>query len=110
MGAASAAAGKPTTIEVQAAPNQQVKVVWRDPSGKAWRIPLPAYGLLLESDVPRDVAEEFAGKAVSVNCHPGSLCCLPDGYRFRDGHGETWPVRGVDCVLLGYGDRDEQLA
>ncbi|MGA2263435.1 MAG: hypothetical protein ABSH28_18615 [Acidobacteriota bacterium] len=71
---------------------------------------LPAYDLLLENGVPPDVAEEFAGKAVSVNYHPGSLCCLPDGYRFRDGHGGKWPVRAVDCLLLGYGDRDERLA
>ena len=119
MGAASAAAGKPTTIEVHAAPNQQVRVLWRDSSGKAWRIPhdwrrrrilLPAYDLLLENDVPPDVAEEFAGKAVSVNYHPGSICCLPDGYRFRDGHGGRWPIRATDCLLLGYGDRDERQA
>ncbi|MGD1155439.1 MAG: hypothetical protein ABSA41_06370 [Terriglobia bacterium] len=70
----------------------------------------PAYDLLLENDVPPDVAQEFAGKTVSVNYHPGSLCCLPDGYRFRDGHGGRWPVRAVDCVMLGYGDRDERLA
>ena len=119
MGAAFAAAGKPATVEVHAAPNQQVRVLWRDSSGKAWRIPpdwrnrrirLPAYDLLLENGVPPDVAEEFAGRAVSVNYHPGSLCCLPDGYRFRDGHGGKWPIRAVDCLLLGYGDRDERLA
>jgi len=119
MGAASAAAGRPTTIEVHAAPNQQVRVLWRDSSGRASRIPhdwrrrrirLPAYDLLLENDVPPDVAEEFAGKSVSVNYHPGSFCCLPDGYRFRDGHGGRWPIRAIDCLLLGYGDRDERLA
>ena len=119
LGAASAAAGKPTTIEVHAAPNQQVRGLWRDSSGRAWRIPhdwrkrrvlLPAYGLLLENNVPPDVAEEFAGKAVSVNYHPGSLCCLPDGYRFRDGQGGRWPIRAIDCLLLGYGDRNERLA
>ena len=119
MGAAFRAAGKPTTIEVHAAPNQQVRVLWRDSSGRASRIPhdwrrrrirLPAYDLLLENDVPPDVAEEFAGKSVSVNYHPGSLCCLPYGYRFRDGHGGRWPIRAIDCLLLGYGDRDERLA
>jgi hypothetical protein len=119
MGAASAAAGEPTAIEVRAAPNQQVRVLWRDSSGKAWRIPhdwrrrrirLPDYDLLLENGVPPDVAEEFAGKAVSVNYHPGSLCCLPDGYRFRDGYGGRWPIRAIDCLLLGYGDRDERQA
>jgi len=119
MGAAFRAAGKPTAIEVHAAPNQEVRVLWRDSSGRAWRIPhdwrkrrvrLPAYDLLLENDVPPDVAEEFAGKSVSVNYHPGSLCCLPDGYRFRDGHGGRWPIRAIDCLLLGYGDRDERLA
>ena len=96
-----------------------MKVLWRDASGKAWRIPhdwrrrrirLPAYDVLLENDVPPDVAEEFAGKAVSVNYPPGSLCCLPDGYRFRDGHGGRWPIRAIDCLLLGYGARDERLA
>ena len=119
MGPASAAAGKPTTVEVHAAPNRQVRVWWRESSGRAWRIPhdwrrrrilLPANDVLLENDVPAEVAEEFAGKAVSVNYHPGSLCCLPDGYRFRDGHGGRWPIRATDCLLLGYGDRDEHLA
>jgi hypothetical protein len=111
--------GKPNLIEVCAAPHRQVQVFWRDSTGKAWRMPhdwrrrriqLPAYDLLLENGVPPDVAEEFAGKSVSVNYHPGSLCCLPDGYRFRDGHSGRWPVRAIDCLLLGYGDRDERLA
>lgn len=110
--------GRPKPIEVHVAPHQQVVVFWRDASGKAWRVPhdwrrrrinLPTYEGLLKNDVPPDVAEEFAGKVVSVNYHPGSLCCLPDGYRFRDGHGGRWPVRAADCILLGYGDEEEKL-
>jgi hypothetical protein len=94
-------------------------VFWRDSSGRRWHIPhdwrrrrvkLPGYEALLENDVTPDVAEEFAGKVVSVNCQPGSLFCLPDGYRFRDRHGGKWPVRAAKCVLIGYGDREEKLA
>ena len=111
--------GNPNLIEICAAPNRQVQVFWRDSTGRRWRIPhdwrrrrikLPACEALLENDVSPEVAEEFAGRMVSVNYHPGSLCCLPDGYRFRDGNGDRWPVRAADCVLLGYGDREEKLA
>ena len=35
----------------------------------------------------QDIAEEFGGRIVAVNYHPGSLCCLSDGYRVRDGRG-----------------------
>jgi hypothetical protein len=65
---------------------------------------------LVSNGVIPDVAEEFAGKAVSVNYHPGSLCCLPDGYRFRDAVGDRWAVKMTDCLLLGYGDEDENFA
>lgn len=111
--------GRPNLIEVCAAPERRIQVFWRDSSGRRWHIPhdwrrrrvkLPGYEALLENDVTPDVAEEFAGKVVSVNYHPGSLCCLPDGYRFRDGHGGKWPVRAAECVLIGYGDREEKLA
>ncbi|MGE5326060.1 MAG: hypothetical protein ACM3NO_03400 [Deltaproteobacteria bacterium] len=105
-------------VSVCARPHQQVEVRWQG-FGETWRIPhdwrrrrirLPEYKRLLENDVPPDVAAEFAGSVVSVNYHPGSLCCLPDGYRFRDGHGGKWPVRAADCVLMGYGDEEERLA
>lgn len=111
------AAGNAWDVSVRARPRQQVEVAWQDSEGKTWRIPhdwrrrrvrLPGYERLLENDVPQDVAGEFAGKVVSVNYHPGSLCCLPDGYRFRDGHGGKWPVRAADCVLMGYGDEEEK--
>jgi len=61
-------------------------------------------------EVPLQNQGGGSGKVVSVNYHPGSLCCLPDGYRFRDGHGGKWPVRAAECVLIGYGDREEKLA
>jgi hypothetical protein len=45
-----------------------------------------------------------------VNCHPGSRCCLPEQYRFRDDEGSRLPVLIRDCVLLGYGDAAEHRA
>jgi|SRR5579864_7610594 len=112
-------AGRPTTVEVHANPGERVKVFWRDSSGAVWRIPhdwrrrrikLPSYELLVAQGIPPGVAQEYAGKAVSVNYHPGSLCCLPDAYRFRDSEGNRWPVRMRDCLLLGYGDEEEHRA
>ncbi len=107
------AAGRPAAIEVHAAPGKPVKVFWRDSGGVTWRIPhnwrrrrirLPSSQVLVSQDVPSTVAQDYAGKIVSVNYHPGSLCCLPDGYRFRDREGNRWPVKKRDCVLIGYGD------
>jgi hypothetical protein len=48
-----------------------------------------------------DVAKTFENRAVSVNYHPGSLCCLPEQYRFRDEEGNRWPLFIRDCDLLG---------
>ena len=111
--------GKPTLIEVRAAPNSTVQVFWRNSTGRIYRIPsnwrrrrvkLPAAAVLMHNGVPSDIAEEFGDTMVSVNYHPGSLCCLPDGYRFRDAFGDRWQVAKADCILLGYGDKEEMLA
>jgi hypothetical protein len=116
MSEAVKAGGEVAVIEVCATPHEPVKVLWRDSSGTIWRIPhdwrrrrirLPSYDLLVSQDIPLEVAQEYAGKNVSVNYHPGSLCCLPDGYRFRDRDGRRWEVKALDCVLLGYGDEPE---
>lgn len=58
-----------------------------------WRkrqIRLPTYDLLRENDVPPDVAEEFAGKAVSVNYRPG-IALLPARWTSFP----RWPRRKV---------------
>jgi hypothetical protein len=113
------AAGRVTVVEVHVAPRRPVKVLWRDSSGAIWRIPhdwrkrrikLPGYDVLVGQAVPAEVAKAYAGKIVSVNYHPGSLCCLPDGYRFRDDAGGKWPVKMRDCLLLGYGDKEKHRA
>jgi len=110
---AAMAAGKVAEVEVHADPQETVRVLWRDGSRRLWRIPhawrrrrirLPDCGVLISQGIPAEVAEAYAGKVVSVNYHPGSLCCLADSYRFRDGEGNRWPVRMRDCLLLGYGD------
>ena len=106
-------------IEVSVAPGEIPKVFWKGPSGKAWRIPhdwrrrrirLPDCEGLLRNGLPLDIAEEFGGRIVAVNYHPGSLCCLSDGYRVRDGRGGKWPVRAADCVVVGFGDETERFA
>lgn len=116
---ASQAGGRPTHVQVTLCPGGAVKVFWNDPQGTRWRIPhdwrrrrvrLPAYEVLVEQDVPDDVAERFAGKVVSVNYHPGSLCCYPDRYRFRDEMENRYPVFIRDCTVMGYGDAAEHLA
>jgi hypothetical protein len=108
----------PPEIEVRVAPGEIPKVFWKGPSGRTWRIPhdwrrrrikLPDRDLLLRNDFPLDVAEEFGGRIVSVNYHPGSICCLPDGYRVRDEHGGKWPVKAADCVVVGFGDETERF-
>jgi len=104
------------SVEVRIAPSGEQRVFWRDPDGHPWRIPhnwrrrrilLPNREVLVSQGVPEKVAAECAGTIVSVNYHPGSLCCLPDQYRFRDGFGRKWPVRIADCVVVGYGDGPE---
>ena len=106
-------------VEVSVAPGGVARVLWRGPSGKAWRVPhdwrrrrirLPDCEGLLRNGVPPDTAEEFAGRIVAVNYHPGSLCCLGGGYRVRDGRGGKWPVRAADCVVVGFGDETERCA
>jgi hypothetical protein len=106
-------------IEVIVAPGEIPKAFWRGPSGKVWRIPhdwrrrrirLPDCEGLLRNNLPRDIAQEFGGRIVAVNYHPGSLCCLSDGYRVRDGRGGRWPVRAADCVVVGFGDDAERYA
>jgi hypothetical protein len=64
---------------------------------------------LLGQGVPEDIAEDFANRIVSLNYHPGSLCCLPTQYRFRDEMSHRYPVYIKDCVLLGYGDAAEHF-
>jgi hypothetical protein len=105
-------------IEVRVAPGEVTKVFWTDSRGKVWRIPhdwrrrrikLPDCEGLLRNNLPDDIAREFAGRIVAVNYHPGSLCCLRDGYRVRDGLGGRWPVNAADCVVVGFGDESERL-
>ena len=113
------AQGELAGVEVRVAPGEPVKVFWRDASGTVRRIPhdwrrrrirLPGYGLLVSQDILPEVAEEYAGRAVSVDYHPGSLCCLRGGYTFHDSEGNRWEVRKQDCLALGYGDADEHRA
>lgn len=108
--------GKVAAVRVTARPNEVVGVDWTDSQRRTWRIPgnwrrkrikLPDSEVLAENGMPEEVAEEYGGAVVSVNWHPGSLCCLADTYRFRDSSGERWEVRMADCTLLGYGDAEE---
>jgi hypothetical protein len=115
--AASEGARGIAKIEVSVAPGEIARAFWKDPFGKVWRIPhdwrrrrirLPDCEGLLRNNLPRDIAQEFGGRIVAVNYHPGSLCCLRDGYRVRDGRGGRWPVRAADCVVVGFGDEGER--
>jgi hypothetical protein len=114
--AATWATGDVMFVRVRLVPGEPGKVFWRDPEGGVWRLPfdwrlrrvmLPATVILAAQGVPVNVAERFGGEIVSVNYHPGSLCCLPDAYRFRDGEGGKWPVKIEDCTLVGLGDKAE---
>ncbi|MGA3168758.1 MAG: hypothetical protein ABSF14_21870 [Terriglobia bacterium] len=104
-------------ILVSVAPGEIARAFWKDAFGKVWRIPhdwrrrrirLPDCKGLLRNNLPQDIAQEFGGRIVAVNYHPGSLCCLRDGYRVRDGRGGRWPVRAADCVVVGFGDEGER--
>jgi hypothetical protein len=104
-------------FEVRIRPNHPVSVYWSGYDCR-WRIPqswrqrrirLPKAEILAAHDIPPDVSTEFGGQIVTVNYHPGTLCCLPTQYRFRDGHGSKWPVRIEDCVIVGYGATEEYL-
>ena len=110
------ACGRMQIVQVKFSPGQPMKVLWRDSKDAVWRIPhdwrrrrikLPSYEVLVAQGIPNDVAESYSDKAVSVNYHPGSLCCLPTQYRFRDEAGNRWLVFKKDCILLGYGDKPE---
>ena len=104
-------------IKVSVAPGEIPKALWKGPSGKAWRIPhdwrrrrikLPRCDGLLRNGFRHNMAEEFGDRIVAVNYHPGSICCLHDRYRVRDGWGGKWPVRAADCVVVGFGDETER--
>jgi len=108
-----------TWVGVSIAPGGVARVSWKDGSRGMWRIPhdwrrrrilLPDRDGLLRNGLPQDIADEFGGRIVAVNYHPGSLCCLRDGYRVRDGRGGKWPVRAADCVVVGFGDEGERYA
>ena len=108
--------GQVVSVEVRPYAGGLVKVLWRDPDGKVWRIPhawrrrrimLPDREKLVSQGIPDDVAAEYPHKIVSVNYHPGSLCCLPEHFRFRDGRGGKWPVRIADCNVVGFGNEPE---
>ena len=103
---------KAAEVEVRIRPGKPATVSWRDSAGNLWRIPhdwrrrfvkLPERDVLVSQQIPAEVAERYAEKIVGVNYHPGSLCCLPDRYRFRDSSGNRWPVRILDCSVVGYG-------
>jgi len=113
---ASAAAGKPTRVRVRLRPTCTVRVEWTAPTRgqyvvpRTWRrrrVRLPERDKLASEGIPDDVAAGYAGRIVSVNYHPGSLCCALEHYRFRDASGNRWPVKIRDCFLLGYGDAEE---
>src|SRR5215813_5612513 len=108
--------GHVVSVEVRPSAAGSVKVLWRDPDGKVWRIPhdwrrrrvmLPDREMLVSQGIPDDVAAEYAHKVVSVNYHPGSMCCLREHFRFRDGRGGKWPVRIADCNVVGFGNEPE---
>ena len=65
---------------------------------------LPDKNTLVAQGIPNDVAAECGSTIVSVNYHFGSLCCLPEHYRFRDGRGGKWPIRIEDCTVVGFGN------
>src|SRR5215813_2190004 len=73
--------GYVVSVEVRISRGGSVRVLWRDPDGKKWRIPhdwrrrrvmLPDRETLVSQGIPDDVAAEYAFKIVSVNYHPGS--------------------------------------
>ncbi len=112
-------AGKPVGVSVTLVAGSPPQVIWTDGEGRAWRIPhewrrrrvrLPSCDILVAQGVPDFVAKEYARRIVSVNYHPGSLCCMPDRYRFRPESGGRYPVRIADCELIGYGDDEEYRA
>jgi hypothetical protein len=65
---------------------------------------------LMEQGVPDEVASNYANHVVSVNYHPGSLCCMREHYRFRDDARRRWLVKISDCLFIVYGDVEEHPA
>lgn len=116
---AASCSGAYVRVRVTIAPAGTVEVHWPDPEGSQWRIPaswrrrriqLPDAASLVAQGVPAVVAREFAYRITTVNYHPGSMCCLPEQYRFVDAAGDKWPVRIADCVVVGFGDGPEHWA
>jgi len=104
-------------FEIKISPNQPVRVSWAG-YNPPWRIPrtwrrrrirLPEADVLIAQGVPPEVSAKFSGQIVTVNYHPGTLCCLPTQYRFRDGCDGPWAVNIADCVIVGYGDTEEKF-
>src|SRR5437879_1604536 len=88
---------KPAVVEVRLRPHAPVQVFWRDGAGGRWRIPhvwrcrrirLPTRHVLVGQGIPSDVATSRACRVVSTYYHPGSLCCWPEHYHFRDEYGD----------------------
>jgi len=109
--AAHRSAGKPVPIEVRMKFGV-METTWCDTEGVQWRIPsdwrrrvvrLPDAPILAAEGLQRGIADRHAMQIVAVNYHPGSLCCLPEHYRWRDIYGSKWPVRISDCELIGFG-------
>ena len=116
---ATQCSGAITQVVVRAPVAGPVEVYWRDPAEVVWRIPaswrrrriqLPNAAILMEQGVPGSIAQFFSHRIVSVNYHPGSLCCLIEHFRFRDDDGGKWPVRITDCTVVGYGNGPEHSA
>jgi len=104
-------------FEVRISPNHLVSVYWEGYDCR-WRIPhkwrrrrirLPQTEILTAQDLPPEVSAKFGGQIVTVNYHPGTMCCMQTQYRFRDDQGSKWPVKIEDCVIVGYGDAEEHL-
>ncbi len=108
---AQSGAGKLVPIEVRMK-SGVIETSWCDSEGVQWRIPtdwrrrvvrLPDAPILAAEGLPRGMADRYAMQIVAVNYHPGSLCCMPEHYRWRDVYGSKWPVRISDCELVGFG-------
>lgn len=113
------AGGRIAGVLVQELERGGVQVNLRDEDGNSWRLPanwrrrrimLPDGDVLRAQGVPESVAQRFGQQMVSVNYHPGSLCCLSQHYRFRDEEGGKWPVRIADCTVVGFGNGPEHRA
>lgn len=109
--AANSGAGRPVPIEVRTR-SGVIETTWRDSEGAQWRMPpdwrrrvvrLPDAPILAAEGLPRGMADRYAMQIVAVKYHPGSLCCMPEHYRWRDVYGSKWPVRISDCELVGFG-------